>query len=105
MRAADPSCAVRRQALWFAQRAAEQEKDSVLQQLQKTGLLRGEYQPCPQQTSGLHAPFVAAGLLATSATNSHLPAAVRSEDVLDQLTQRITGEFFSGSGQSRYPIH
>ncbi|DBB16620.1 hypothetical protein WJX82_000692 [Trebouxia sp. C0006] len=55
-----------RQALWFAQRAAEQEKDSVLQQLQNTGLL------------------------ATSAGNSHLPASVRSEDVLDQLTQRIT---------------
>ncbi|KAL0037877.1 hypothetical protein WJX79_003358 [Trebouxia sp. C0005] len=55
-----------RQALWFAQRAAEQEKDSVLQQLQSTGLMT------------------------TSTSNSHLPASVRSEDVLDQLTQRIT---------------
>jgi len=36
--------------------------------------------------------FVAAGLTATSAGNSHLPASVRSEDVLDQLTQRITGK-------------
>ena len=42
------SRAVRRQALWFAQRAAEQEKDSVLQQLQSTGLRREKHQPCPE---------------------------------------------------------
>lgn len=48
---------------------------------------------------------MAAGLMATSSSDSHLPASVRSEDVLDQLTQRITGEFSSDSGQSSYPMH
>ncbi|KAL3138294.1 hypothetical protein ABBQ32_006107 [Trebouxia sp. C0010 RCD-2024] len=58
-----------RQALWFAQRAAEQEKEHVVQQLQYSGL---------QDTS-------------PSSLERHSKL-VRSEDVLDQLTQRITGK-------------
>ncbi|KAL3142968.1 hypothetical protein ABBQ38_003251 [Trebouxia sp. C0009 RCD-2024] len=56
-----------RQALWFAQRAAEQEKEHVVQQLQYSGL---------QDTF-------------SSSLEGH-PRVVRSEDVLDHLTQRIT---------------
>lgn len=54
-----------RQALWFAQRAAEQEKEKVVHQLQTSG---------PQRTSPSSSDILT----------------VRSEDVLDQLTQRIT---------------
>lgn len=43
--------------------------------------------------------------MTTSTSNSHLPASVRSEDVLDQLTQRITGELSSDYWQFSHPMY
>lgn len=79
-----------RQALWFAQRAAEQERETVLHQLQSTGLpgKTGHASPAAVEWQNVAA---IAGLTASAASTSLLPTTVRSEDVLDQLTQRITG--------------
>ena len=85
-----------RQALWFAQRAADQEKESVLCQLQGAGWLH------VYSAEGIHVhstclwasrPFVSiAGIVETASGGIHRTTIVRSEDVLDQLTQRITGK-------------
>ena len=82
-----------RQALWFAQRAAEQERETVFQQLQSTGL-PGKTGHASPAAFGWQVAAAIAGLtapLAPPASAALLPTTVRSEDVLDQLTQRITG--------------
>ncbi len=86
-----------RQALWFAQRAAEQEKESVLQQLQSAGLLTNKQTSlalATAQCASHHFHLLRICHAGFTNTNSNAPpqASVRSEDVLDQLTQRITGQ-------------
>lgn len=79
-----------RQALWFAQRAAEQEKEHVVQQLQYSGAVS-----CLCTSPGnlrVRRLNQYAGLQDTSPSSLERHSKlVRSEDVLDQLTQRITG--------------
>ena len=83
-----------RQALWFAQRAAEQEKEGVVRQLQTSGAVKAGIAvatvSCLSSSAADSSHY--AGLQDTvSSSIESCSRAVRSEDVLDQLTQRITG--------------
>ena len=79
--------------MWFAQRAAEQEKERVVHHLHTSGIRGATLKDRRAPATPLTVSAGPAGFPEATASSSEYSRCVRSEDVLDQLTQRITGAY------------